>query len=64
MLCRFARAALAALVLTLPVAAQDEAALIQKRQQVREMAREALASLYEVQPAARHVVEHAAGYAV
>ena len=28
------------------------------------MAREALASLYEIQPGARYVVDHAAGYAV
>ena len=57
-------AVLAVLALAAPAAAQDEAALIQKRQQVREMARDALAALYEVQPGARHVVEHAAGYAV
>jgi len=54
---------LAASAVVTPAAAQDEAALIQKRQQVREMASDALASLYEIQPAARLVVEHAAGYA-
>jgi len=64
MLFRLFLSALAALALVAPAVAQDEAALIQKRQQVREMAREGLASLYEVQPAARYVVDHAAGYAV
>ena len=64
MLSRFVLSLLATLALAAPAAAQDEATLIQKRQQVREMTREALASLYEVQPAARSVVEHAAGYAV
>ena len=44
-------------------AQQDEAALVQKRNEVREMARESLAALYEVAPAARRAVEHAAGYA-
>jgi hypothetical protein len=54
MLSRLVLPVLAALALAAPAAAQDETALIQKRQQVREMAREALASLYEVQPGARH----------
>lgn len=59
----------AALVLTLPLAvgpalAQDEQAVILGRQQVREMAHDALARLYEIQPAARFVIEHAAGYGV
>jgi lipid-binding SYLF domain-containing protein len=44
-------------------AQQDEAAIVQKRNEVREMARESLAALYEVAPGARHAVEHAAGYA-
>jgi lipid-binding SYLF domain-containing protein len=64
MLYRFVLSLLATLALAAPAVAQDEAALIQKRQQVREMAREALASLYEIQPGARYVVEHVAGYAV
>jgi lipid-binding SYLF domain-containing protein len=64
MLSRLAIASFAALALVAPAAAQDETALIQKRTQVREMARDALASLYEIQPGARHVVDHAAGYAV
>ena len=61
---RFALALAAALAIAAPAAAQDEAAIIQKRNQVREMARDALASLYEIQPGARYAVDHAAGYAV
>lgn len=53
-----------AVVLVAPAAAQDESALIQKRQQVREMVRDALASLYELQPGARYAIDHAAGYGV
>ena len=64
MIVRFLLPLFAAAAFAVPAGAQDEAALIQKRQQVREMAREALASLYEVQPAARFAVDHAAGYAV
>jgi lipid-binding SYLF domain-containing protein len=62
MFLRFALALLAALAL--PAAAQDETGLIQKRQQVREMARDALAALYEVQPGARFAIDHAAGFGV
>lgn len=36
-------------------------AVIQGRQQVREMAQDALARLYEIQPTARWVIEGAAG---
>lgn len=61
---RFGVAAVGALVFAAPAAAQDEVALIQKRTQVREMARDALASLYEVQPGARLAVDRATGYAV
>jgi lipid-binding SYLF domain-containing protein len=42
----------------------DETALVQKRNEVREMARDALAALYEVSPGARYAVDHSAGYAV
>lgn len=52
------------LVLASPARAQDESAVIQSRLETREMAQEALATLYEYQPAARYAVEHAAGYAV
>jgi len=44
--------------------AQDETALIQARHEIREAAQDALSTLYEVQPGARYVIEHAAGYAV
>jgi lipid-binding SYLF domain-containing protein len=44
--------------------AEDESALIQGRQEVREAAQDALATLYEYQPAARLAIEQAAGYAV
>ena len=44
--------------------AQDELAIMQGRQQVREAAQDTLSTLYEYQPAARYAVEHAAGYAV
>lgn len=44
--------------------AQDDGALIQGRLEVREVAHDALSTLYEMQPAARPLIEHAAGYAV
>ena len=56
------RMIIVALALAAPAAAQDETALIQKRQQVREMARDALAHLYEIQSGARYAIDHAAGY--
>lgn len=50
---------------TIPAFAQtDETEIIQKRQQVREMAHDALAALYEASPGARYGVERAAGYGV
>ena len=51
-----------ALAAPLTASSQDESALIQKRQQVREMVRDALATLYEYQPSARFAVDRAAGY--
>jgi hypothetical protein len=42
----------------------DENDIIQQRNQVREMAREGLSALYEIQPGARYAIEHAAGYGV
>jgi lipid-binding SYLF domain-containing protein len=42
----------------------DENDVINQRNQVREMAREGLSALYEIQPSARHAIEHAAGYGV
>jgi lipid-binding SYLF domain-containing protein len=58
--------AAASCLLTGSVLAQepDEREIIQKRQQVREMAHDSLATLYEISPGARRAVEHGAGYAV
>ena len=42
----------------------SDAAVVQGRQQVREVARESLASLYEIAPGARRAIERSAGYAV
>ena len=42
----------------------SDAAVLQGRQQVREVARESLASLYEIAPGARRAIERSAGYAV
>ncbi|NJD25317.1 MAG: hypothetical protein FIB06_07905 [Betaproteobacteria bacterium] len=41
-----------------------DAAIVQGRQQVRELAHESLAGLYEIAPGARRAVERSAGYAV
>jgi hypothetical protein len=48
----------------LPEGTPSESKVIQARQQVREMAQDALASLYEVSPASRRAIERSAGYAV
>ena len=48
----------------LPEGVPNESKIIQGRHQVREMAQDALANLYEVAPGARLGVERAAGYAV
>ena len=48
----------------LPVGAPNESRIIQARQQVREMAQDALPSLYEAAPGARRAIDKAAGYAV
>ena len=42
----------------------NEGKIIQARHQVREMAQDALATLYEVAPGARRAIERSAGYAV
>ena len=47
----------------LPEGVPNEGKIIQARQQVREMAQDALASLYEIAPGTRRTVEGAAGYA-
>jgi lipid-binding SYLF domain-containing protein len=48
----------------LPEGVPNEGKIIQARHQVREMAQDALATLYEVQPSARRAIERSAGYAV
>ena len=48
----------------LPAGVPNESKIIQGRLQVREMAQDALASLYEVNPGTRRVIDRAAGYAV
>ncbi len=48
----------------LPVGAPNESRIIQARQQVREMAQDALPALYEAAPGARRAIDKAAGYAV
>jgi lipid-binding SYLF domain-containing protein len=48
----------------LPEGVPNEGKIIQARQQVREMSQDALATLYEVTPGARRVIERAAGYGV
>lgn len=48
----------------LPEGVPSEAKVIQARQQVREMAQDALASLYEIAPGTRRAIERSAGYAV
>lgn len=48
----------------LPEGAPNEGKIIQARHQVREMSQDALATLYEVAPGTRRVIDRAAGYAV
>jgi len=48
----------------LPEGTPSESKVIQGRHQVREMAQDALASLYEIAPSARRAIDSAAGYAV
>jgi lipid-binding SYLF domain-containing protein len=48
----------------LPQGVPNEGKIIQGREQVREMAQDALATLYETAPAAHRAVDRAAGYAV
>ena len=48
----------------LPEGVPNEGKIIQARTQVREMAQDALASLYEIAPGTRRVIERSAGYAV
>ena len=48
----------------LPAGAPNESRIIQGRHQVREMAQDALAALYETAPGTRRAIDGAAGYAV
>ena len=48
----------------LPGSAPNEEKIIQAREQVREMSQDALASLYEIAPGTRRVIDKAAGYGV
>jgi lipid-binding SYLF domain-containing protein len=48
----------------LPEGVPNEGKIIQARQQVREMSQDALATLYEVAPGTRRVIDRAAGYGV
>jgi lipid-binding SYLF domain-containing protein len=48
----------------LPEGVPSESKIIQARTQVREMAQDALATLYEIAPGTRRVIERSAGYAV
>jgi len=48
----------------LPEGAPNEGRIIQARHQVREMTQDALATLFEVAPGTRRVIDRAAGYAV
>jgi len=48
----------------LPEGVPSESKIIQARTQVREMSQDALASLYEIAPGARRVIERSAGHAV
>jgi len=48
----------------LPEGVPSEGKIIQARTQVREMAQDALATLYEIAPGTRRIIEHSAGYAV
>ena len=48
----------------IPAGVPNESRIIQARLQVREVAQDALATLYEYNPGARRTIERAAGYAV
>jgi len=44
--------------------AAEESEILQERYRIREVGQDALSTLYEIQPGARYVIEHAAGYGV
>ena len=47
-----------------PLFAAEENEILQERYRVREVGHESLSALYEIQPSARHAIEHSAGYGV
>jgi lipid-binding SYLF domain-containing protein len=47
-----------------PLVAAEESEILQERYRIREVGQESLATLYEIQPGARYVIENAAGYGV
>jgi len=47
-----------------PLFAVDENEILQERYRIREVGQDSLAALYEIQPSARHAIEHSAGYGV
>ena len=47
-----------------PLVAAEESEILQERYRIREVGQDALSALYEIQPAARHAIEHSAGYGV
>jgi lipid-binding SYLF domain-containing protein len=47
-----------------PLFAAEENEILQERYRIREVGQDALSALYEIQPSARHAIEHAAGYGV
>jgi len=47
-----------------PLFAAEESEILQERYRIREVGQDALSALYEIQPAARHAIEHSAGYGV
>ena len=53
-----------ALLLSGPAFAQDDSVLVQRRNEVREIVHDSLATLYETAPGARVAIERAAGYGV
>jgi len=47
-----------------PLFAAEENEILQERYRIKEVGQDALSTLYEIQPSARHAVEHSAGYGV
>jgi lipid-binding SYLF domain-containing protein len=47
-----------------PLFAAEENEILQERYRIKEVGQDALSALYEIQPSARHAIEHSAGYGV